>query len=85
MSDKCLDCGLSENEHHTFVSGKVPEGCCCDPLEWRDPANVPPVCKAFDVVSPGATPQTVVKIDGDGLCFTCQHPSECHRKNEEAK
>ena len=65
--DKCAACGLSRAEHHDFDAVKVPDGCVCDPFEWRTASEVPPVCVAF------------VESEGDEtVCGTCEHDRECH-------
>ena len=66
--DICVECGRSRDEHHAFVAAKVPQGCKCDPLDWRDPQNVPPTCALYDEDSAA-----------EGLCSTCQHLAECHQ------
>ena len=63
----CVTCGRPEDEHHPFVAAVVPSGCQCEPGEWRDPLDVPPVCVAF-VESEG----------GETVCGTCEHDRECH-------
>lgn len=75
-SDKrtvCKDCGLPEEDHHTFnprMSG--PAGCICDPNSWRrDP--IPGVCTSF-----------YPDEEYPEQCATCEHEKECHRGEKNA-
>jgi len=54
--------------HARLVVPTAPIGCQCDPMEWRDPENVPPVCRSFD-------PDPC----GGGNCRNCEHDEACHR------
>ena len=65
--DKCAACGLSRAEHHDFDAVKVPDGCVCDPFEWRTASEVPPVCLAFRPAPYSA-----------GVCESCEHDRGCH-------
>lgn len=66
----CKICGLPEDEHHHFASeDRLPEGCKCNPTDWRNPNNIPPVCEQF---SPWAEEHTE--------CEVCHHLEECHKK-----
>ena len=68
MSDPiCKICGLPRSEHHEFEPVHIPDGCKCDPLDWRD-GKILPVCEKF-VYDPNYI----------GLCLTCEHPEECHK------
>ncbi len=62
-------CDLTEEEHHAFEARK----CECDPQDWRDPRNIPPVCAAY-------VEDTAMKND---LCERCVHPEECHAPKTE--
>jgi hypothetical protein len=60
----CRHCGMPKSEHHAFEALWRPDGCTCDPTDWRD--NDPlPTCPAF-------------RHGDEGLCANCQHPADCH-------
>jgi len=63
-SNICRHCGKGREDHHDFDPYLVPEGCKCDPRDWRD-CKVEPVCEAH--MGPC-----------DELCERCMHPFECH-------
>lgn len=66
MSDKCIHCGLDEDEHHTFAApGRPSVACRCDAGTWGDPSKIPAVCSEF-------------KGEGSQYCATCEHDKECH-------
>lgn len=66
MNDRiCVVCGQPESDHHEFVPVNKPDGCVCDPFEWRDPANIPPVCDRFSGYE-------------DRQCKRCEHDFQCH-------
>lgn len=44
-----------------------PYGCKCDPMEWGEPDNIPPVCDSFK-------PSVV----DNNMCDRCEHNKECH-------
>ena len=67
--DICKHCGEPEAFHHEFEPMTRPDGCTCDPRDWVDPANVPPICQTY-----------VVRVTDDGTCATCEHHIECHTK-----
>ena len=64
--DICIHCGLPEPEHCIFEPAIVPEGCQCDPVEWENPGNLPPICDNFE------------ELGRTGLCKNCEHLRECH-------
>jgi hypothetical protein len=45
-----------------------PDGCICDPLDWGDPDEIPPICEKFE-------PNT----DQELFCVNCEHEKGCHR------
>lgn len=65
----CIHCGRAEEDHHQFVAIAGPDGCVCNPKEWGDPANIPPVCKKY---------RHDKSID-EGLCADCEHEEACHK------
>ena len=71
----CRHCGDSEDRHHQFEPYVMPRGCKCDARDWGKPWVVPPVCTDF---TPMQGP------DGEGLCGTCEHLTECHAPEGEA-
>lgn len=66
----CARCGERASEHCDFLPVLVPDKCQCDPNNWLDPENIPPVCGSF-------------AVDDDGLCGECSHPPECHEATGE--
>lgn len=66
----CRLCGEPEREHHTFTPYVVPDGCVCNPKDWRNPIRIPPVCGAY---------WEVQFHDNDQLCGTCEHEEACHK------
>lgn len=65
MADLCKHCGKTESEHHAFNAREIPRGCVCEPRDWGDPNNIPPVCRSYEA-------------DGWGLCKRCEHDAACH-------
>lgn len=61
--DCCVECGLTEDEHHDFAPVELPDSCVCDFKTWGD--RITPVCDAFL----GAA---------DQYCLTCEHDLACH-------
>ena len=47
---------------------KTPHGCICEPRDWGDPDNIPPICNTF-------LPVSVIEID---ICSHCEHERGCH-------
>lgn len=52
--------------HERLTPYTKPDGCVCDPAEYWNPENIPPVCSQYNG-------------DGDCNCFTCEHDLECHK------
>jgi len=44
-----------------------PKGCVCEPIEWGDPDNIPPICHSFKPM-----------FDEPTQCENCEHLLECH-------
>ena len=65
---QCATCGKQQCEHHEFVPINRPPNCVCEALEWKDPANLPPICKQY--VGNGQT-----------NCQICEHDIACHKKD----
>ncbi len=63
----CEVCGKGEEEHHDFIPYLIPEGCVCDPRDWK--GGVPPICDCF-----------VGDEDGEEFCEKCEHDVQCHKK-----
>ena len=60
---------LKEVEPHELVEPyPVPKGCICNPKEWGDPTNIPPICSNW---GPMEAPDDV-------LCVHCEHERGCH-------
>ncbi|GEM_PF-2811499 len=57
--------------HERLTPYTKPDGCVCDPIEYRDPENIPPVCSQYNG-------------DGECNCFTCEHDLECHKPPNDA-
>lgn len=69
MAAKCCPHCLKEVEPEGLIeSYQVPKGCVCDPREWGDPKNIPPVCGQFE---PMDEPD-------EKLCLHCEHEQGCH-------
>ena len=70
MVNLCLECGEDEESHgHVFQpSPQSPNGCECNPGDWRDPFDIPDVCVNAFI------------IGMDGLCINCSHIEECHKE-----
>ena len=64
--DRCKHCGKPESEHHAFVPFIVPDRCECNPNDWLNPNDIPPVCNKFE-------------LGEYDLCKHCEHPKECHK------
>jgi hypothetical protein len=62
----CIICGQPEDQHHEPEWAEMPPGCVCNPMDYRDPRNIPPVCD---------------KYEGNGVhsCLKCEHDKECHK------
>ena len=64
---RCIHCGLPAEDHHVFTPPRRPDGCQCDPRDWADPTNIPPVCDKFE---PWGQDRTI--------CLHCEHDEACH-------
>lgn len=64
----CPHCWEAVEPEDLEVFYKVPKGCICEPRDWGDPDNIPPVCNAF-------LPVSDVEID---ICSHCEHDRGCH-------
>ena len=62
----CKTCHRPQDEHCIFDPYEVPDGCECDPRDWRD-GNVSPICNQF-------------LGSHDKNCEDCEHGIECHDK-----
>ena len=72
-TDICKVCGKSEKEHHDFEPWEIPEGCICDPRDWRN-GTVPAICECF-----------VGDPEGEEFCERCEHDVQCHRASGRKK
>ena len=65
-SNYCQVCHRKEEFHnrpHPFELLSIPDGCACDPGEWRGEPS--PICTGF-------------VLDEDGNCKRCRHEEGCH-------
>ena len=73
MTTYCPHCNREVDADDLVESPiNMPEGCVCNPKEWCDPTNIPPICPQF---SPMDAPD-------ERLCRGCEHEEPCHAKAE---
>ena len=67
----CKHCGRYEEDHCIFEPVIMPKGCKCDPGEWGDLRDIPPVCNKFEPDERDPC-----------ICKNCEHDKECHYEPE---
>ena len=64
----CPCCGEEVRIYELKKKPKAPDQCHCDPKDWGDPYNIPPICNVFIPMSE----------EEPELCKKCEHLKECH-------
>ena len=67
--DICRHYRQPESKHHKFEPIETPENCRCNPLDWGDINDIPPVCKCFEADT---------EKGWEEICKHCQHEISCH-------
>ena len=73
----CPCCKTEVSREDLIEVYDLPPGCKCNPHDWGDPDDIPPVCNAFlpmnDIERAGRW--TSERID---ICGHCEHERKCH-------
>jgi hypothetical protein len=69
MTTHCPHCGEQVDADDLIEERPMPEGCQCEPSDWRPEASINPICDVY---------QPEDDNEPDGNCLHCEHPKNCH-------